>query len=104
MVTAGIELDKYDEALELIKIQVEDMKKGNFTDEDVRDAKVFLENIFTSCLDDEMTMIELSISQFVLGINDTIEEMIENIKKVTKKDIVEVANKLRPVVNYYLTK
>lgn len=104
LVTAGIELDKYDKALELIKIQVEDMKKGNFTDEDVRDAKVFLENIFTSCLDDEMTMIELSISQFVLGINDTIEEMIENIKKVTKKDIVEVANKLRPVVNYYLTK
>lgn len=104
LVTAGIELDKYDKALELIKIQVDDMKKGNFTDEDVRDAKVFLENIFNSCLDDEMTMIELSIGQFILGINDTIEEMIENIKKVTKEDIVEVANKLRPVVNYYLTK
>lgn len=102
MITAGIELDKYDKALELIEIQVNDMKQGNFSDEDLKDAKVFLENLFNTCEDDQMTMVELSIGQFVLGIDDTVEEMIENFKKVTREDVIEMANKLKLVVNYYL--
>ena len=104
LVTAGIELDKHDKALELIEIQVDDMKKGNFTDEDLKDAKVFLENLFTSCLDDQTTMIELSIGQFIAGIPDDVEQMVEKIKNVSRDDVVEVANKLTLVTNYYLAK
>lgn len=102
LVSAGIELDKYEKALGLIKVQVEDMKRGNFSDEDIKDAKVFLENLFKSVLDDETAMIEFSIGNFVLGIKDSIYEIIENVKKISREDIVEVANKLRLVTNYYL--
>lgn len=104
LITAGIELDKYEQALELTKVQINDMKIGNFSDEDIKDAKVFLGNLFTSCLDDQTTMIELSIGQFVLGDEDSVPEMIENIKKVTREDIIEVANSLRLAIDYYLTK
>lgn len=104
LISAGIEADKYEKAVELTLKQVEDMKQGNFTEEDVKDAKVFLENLFTSCLDDQTTMIELSMGQFVLGVNDTIEEMVANIEQVSKEDVVEVANQLNLVTKYYLTK
>lgn len=102
LLSAGIELDKYDKALELIEIQVDDMKKGNFSDEDIKDAKVFLKNMFNSVKDDQMTMIELSLGNFVLNYNITMDEMIDSFEKVTKKDIIEVANKVRLVTNYYL--
>lgn len=104
MISAGIESGKYEKALELTKIQVDDMKKGNFTDDDIIDAKVFLENLFTSCLDDQTTMIELGIGQFVAGVNDNIEEMIDNIKKVSKEEIIQIANEIKLEMVYYLTK
>lgn len=102
-VTAGIELDKYEKALQLIKIQVDDMKKGNFTDEDIVDAKIFLKNLFNSVKDDQITVIELSLGQFILGYDDTIDEMIAGFEKVTREDIIEVANKVNLVTNYWLT-
>ena len=101
-VTAGIELDKYEKALELIKIQVDDMRSGNFTDEDIKDAKVFLKNLFNSIKDDQITLVELSIGNFILGLDATIDEMVTSFEKVTREDIVEVANKVRLVTNYYL--
>ena len=102
-VSAGIELDKYEKALELIKIQVDDMRNGNFSDEDLIDAKVFLKNLFNSVKDDQITVIELSIGQFILGVDDTIDEMIAGFEKVTKEDVIEVANKVNLVTNYWLT-
>ena len=102
-VTAGIELDKYEKASELIKIQVDDMRKGNFSDEDIIDAKVFLKNLFNSIKDDQITIIELSIGQFVLGFDDSIDDLIAGFEKVTREDIIEMANKVNLVTNYWLT-
>ena len=100
---AGIEIDKYEKALETIKIQVEDMKKGKFTDEDIRDAKVFLENIMRSYNDSQDLLIDLSMGQLVMGMDDTIEEMINKINAVTREDILYVANNVKFNTEYFLT-
>ena len=102
LISAGIEADKYDKAVALIKVQVEDMRKGNYTEEDIQDAKVFLENLFMSCLDDQTTLIELNIGQFVAGIEDSVEEMVRKISAVSREEIVNVANSIKPVISYYL--
>ncbi len=39
-IKCGIEIDNYEKTLNLIKEQIEDMKSGNFTDEDIENAKV----------------------------------------------------------------
>lgn len=100
---AGIEIDKYEKALETIKIQVEDMKSGNFTDEDINDAKIFLENIMRSYNDSQDVLIDLSMGQQILGVEDNIDEMIEKIKNVTREDILYVANKVKFNTEYFLT-
>lgn len=39
-IRCGIEIDNYEKTLKLIKEQLEDMKNGNFTDEDIKNAKI----------------------------------------------------------------
>ncbi len=39
-IRCGIEISNYDKTLKLIKEQIEDMKNGNFDDEDIKNAKV----------------------------------------------------------------
>ena len=38
-VNAGIEIENYEKALNLIKEQLQDMKEGNFDDQDIKNAK-----------------------------------------------------------------
>lgn len=103
LVSAGIEIKNYEKALGIIKEQVEDMKKGNFTDEDIKDAKIFIQNIMRSYPDSQDAMIALSLTQTLMNTNDTIEEKIEKIEKVTREDILYVANKVTLDTEYFLT-
>lgn len=85
-----------------IKAQEEDMRKGNFSETDIEDAKVFLTNLYKSYSDDAATLVDLSMGQYLLDMNFDINQIIENIGKVTKEDIVEVANKMSLKVEYFL--
>ncbi len=102
LLSAGIEIDKYEKALELIKVQLQDMNNGNFSEEDIEDAKIVLENAYRSYLDDQTSIINYYMGQQVLGIIETIPEVIDKIKMVTKEDIIRVANKLEMEVIYFL--
>lgn len=39
-IRCGIEIENYEKTMNIIKEQIEDMKKGNFTDEDIQNGKV----------------------------------------------------------------
>ena len=95
-------MNKKEEALNGIKAQEEDMRKGNFSETDIEDAKVFLTNLYKSYSDDAATLVDLSMGQYLLDMNFDINQIIENIGKVTKEDIVEVANKMSLKVEYFL--
>ena len=103
VIYAGIEIDKYEKALITTKKQVEDMKNGDFSDEDIKDAKVFLENIMRSYRDSQDLLIDISMGQNVMGMNDNIEEMIEKINNVTREDILYIANRVKLNTEYFLT-
>lgn len=103
MIFAGIEIDKHDKALSIIEKQVEDMRNGVFSDEDIKDAKVFIENIMRSYADSQDVLIDLSMGQHVMGMKDSVETMIENINNVTREDILYVANRVSLNTKYFLT-
>ena len=103
MVSAGIEIDKYDEAYELILKQVEDIRNGNFTDEELIDAKSYLINNYKSFYDDQSAVINFYMGQRFLNSDSYIEESIEKMKNITAEDVVEIANKLNLQVTYFLT-
>ena len=102
LVSSGIEIANYEKALELIQKQLEDMREGNFTEEDVSDAKIALENAYRSYLDEQTAIINLYMGQQLLGNVEPIPEMIQNIERVTKEEIVRVAEKLELEICYFL--
>lgn len=103
MIFAGIEIDKYDKALATIEKQVEDMRIGEFSDEDIKDAKVFIENIMRSYADSQDILIDLSMGQHVMGMKDSVDTMIQKINSVTREDILYVANNVTLNTKYFLT-
>ena len=103
MVTAGIEIDKYEKALTCIKKEIEDMRIGNITDEEVEDAKANLITAYKSFNDKQASIINLYMAQRFLGCVEDIDTMIEEIKNVTKEDVVEIANRLELEITYFLT-
>lgn len=102
-VFAGIEIDKYEKAITTIEKQVQDMRDGEFSEEDIKDAKVFLKNIMNSYDDSPDVLIDLSMGQWIMGMKDSISEMIEKIESVSREDILYVANKVTLNTKYFLT-
>lgn len=103
LVSAGIEIDKYDEALRLIKEQLESLKNGDFSDDEINDAKVYISNAYRSYLDEQSTIIDLYMGQKLLGISESIPDMIRKVNDVTREEIIDVANRLSLDVTYFLT-
>jgi Zn-dependent M16 (insulinase) family peptidase len=79
--------------LDISKKQVEDMKKGDFSDEDIVNAKKTIISNINSIDDEQDTEIIYFIGQVLSEKNVSLEEYIENVNKVSKEDIVKFADK-----------
>lgn len=102
-VTAGIEIDNYEKALKYINKEIEDMRLGNITDEEMNDSKANLITAYRSFNDRQSSLINFYMGQRILGITDDLDTIIEKIKNVSKEDVVNIAQKLQLEVNYFLT-
>lgn len=104
LIRGGIEIENYQKALDIIKVQIEDMKNGNFTEEDIQNAKKYISNSMNSLQDSSAPMIDYYLSQDLFEENKkTIDEYIEKINSVTKEQILELANNIEIDTIYFLT-
>ena len=101
-VSAGIELDNYELAKECIFKEINDMKIGEITEEEIHDAKVNLTTRFKSFNDSQTALAGWAFGQNLLGGEEDLELVIQKIKAVSKEEIVEVASRLELVLAYYL--
>lgn len=102
IIKAGIEIENYEKAVNLIKNEIEDMKEGNFEEKDVEQAKQFIIHGINSIVEDQETGVNYYISQEFLNTSVTPEEYIEKINNVTKDEIVQIAQKIRINTIYFL--
>jgi predicted Zn-dependent peptidase len=103
-VNAGIENENCLLAKECIFKEIEDMRTGEFTEEEIHDAKVNLVTRFRSFNDSQAAMIGWSVGQKLLGGDEDLDVVIDNINKVSKAQILDVANRLELSMTYFLTK
>ena len=101
-VICGIEISNYEKALNLIKKQLEDMKNGDFTEEEVENAKKAIISSIETIDDEQDTSITYYFGQEMSGNQKSVDEYIERIGKVTKEDIIQVANKVETNTIYFL--
>lgn len=74
LVHCGIDIEKYEKALETIKEQIEDMKKGNFTDKDIEDAKKLIISSVKSISAEQDTEITYDYGQELSNEHTTIKD------------------------------
>lgn len=101
-VRCGIEIDNYKKALDTIKKQLEDMKKGDFTGQDIKNAKKLITESVKSITSEQDTEITYYYGQELSDIFMTIDQYEEKIEAVTKEQITDLANKINVDTIYFL--
>ena len=101
-VNCGIDIPNYQKALEIIKKQIEDMKNGDFTDEEIENAKNGIIASIKTIDDEQDTEITYYFGQELSGTKTRLEEYIENIQKINKADVLEVAKQISINTIYFL--
>lgn len=101
-INCGIEIKNYDKAIEIIKQQIEDMKNGDFTEEEVENAKNGIIASIKTIDDEQDTEITYFFSQELSNSKCNIEQYMNNIKAVTREKVIDIANKVSINTVYFL--
>lgn len=101
-VNCGIEIGNYEKALELAKQQIEDMKKGDFTEEDIQNAKKGIIAAIKTIDDEQDTGITYYFGQELSESNVSMEEYIARIQEVTKEYVTYIAQNVAIDTVYFL--
>ena len=70
------------------------MEKGNFKEEDIESAKVYIKNIIEE-VDDYLGAITDRYFSNLYFDTDSKEKQIESINSITKEDIIKLAKKIK---------
>ena len=101
-INSGIEISNYDKALELIRNQIDEMKQGKFTQEEIENNKKGVIAAIKTIEDEQDTGITYYFGQELSGTNVSEEEYIKKIENITKEDIINIANKVQINTIYFL--
>lgn len=93
IISSGINKENFNKMLILIEKEMADMKNGNFNEEDIDKAKKYYISALDEIEDNPSQIIASYYAIDKLGI-DTLEDRKKKIEKVTKKDIMSLANKI----------
>ena len=102
-IKCGIEIKNFEKATKIIKEQIEDMKNGNFSEEDMAQAKTNIISTIKFIPDEQDTELMYYFSQELSGYQMDEKEYIEKVNAVTKQDVITLANKMQINTIYFLT-
>lgn len=101
-IRCGIEIENYKKALDTIKVQLEDIKSGNFTEEDLNNSKKLITESIRGISSEQDTEITYYYGQELSGKLVSLEEYVKKIEEVTKKDVEGIANEIKIDTIYFL--
>lgn len=101
-IRCGIEVDNYQKAVDIINKQLEDMKKGAFSEEDISNAKNFIIETIQGITDEQDTEISYYLGQELSGHHVDFEGYEKAIQNVTKQDVMNLANQITTEMIYFL--
>lgn len=102
LIKAGIEIANYDRAVKIIKKQLELLKEGEITEEEISAAKEILTSSLLGIKDEQEVELFYKFRNDINGNNETIEKRIENINNIRKEDLEKLAQSLRIKTIYFL--
>ncbi len=103
MVMSGIDHNHYDQAVSIIKEQMQAMKQGDFTDQELEQTKAVIKNQLLETIDTSRGMIEILYHNVVSHTNIALSEWLEQMDKTNREQIIKVAEKIELDTIYFLT-
>lgn len=100
--SAGIDFDRFDEAKEEMLHQLDEIRSGNITDEEMAYARKGICSDLASMQDSQSAMESYTISNILDGWIVSPEEYIQLIQEVTKEDVIAIANSVVCDMIYFL--
>lgn len=101
-VQSGVETENIQKALEAIRHELDEVRTGNFTDEDIKAAKLSLKDSYSSVSDSVMTINSWFTSQCLAGEFLAPEDYISMIENVSREEIIVAANMVTEDTVYIL--
>ncbi|WP_338786591.1 EF-P 5-aminopentanol modification-associated protein YfmF [Metabacillus sp. FJAT-53654] len=102
MVMSGIEVQNYDQAVTIIREQMAAMKSGDFTDQEFEQTKAVIRNQLLETIDTAYGLVEIVYHNVIAQKNRSFDEYLQGIEKVSKEDVVRVADKVELDTIYFL--
>ncbi|RSL33224.1 insulinase family protein [Salibacterium salarium] len=102
LVMAGIEVENYNKAVDIIKEQLEDIKQGNIAEEDVEQTKGMVKNQLLETADNARGLIELYYQGINANHQRSLEDWLTAVDAVTKEDVVNCAATVNLDTIYFL--
>ena len=90
-VSSGIEVKNYDLTRSAIIEQLEQIKRGSISDDELYFAKRSIQNSYKQLYDSPLDLQAFYSSRMIFGISDTLEDSRIKLDHVTKESIIELA-------------
>ena len=102
MVDSGVERNNIDKAKAEILTQLEEIKNGNISDNEIECSLMALDNAVLQITDSPSGYISWFFDRFIDGKFITPEEYFQEFRSVTKERIIKAANSLKPDCVYLM--
>ena len=102
IIMSGVEAENRTKAEDIMLAQVEDMKKGNISDEDIQSSIKTLETGMKSLQDGQGAIVDFYLSQNLIKSSDDFDTLIEKFKNVKIDHVVKVAQNIELDTIYFL--
>lgn len=100
---AGIDRANRTKNIALINRQILDLKRGNFTDDELEQTKKMLKNSILLAQDRQNTLIERAYMSAVLGKKFlSLEAWLESLENVRKNEVIKAAQQLKLQAIYFM--
>jgi predicted Zn-dependent peptidase len=102
LISSGIEFHNYDKTVELVGKEIEEMRKGSFTTEDIESAKNSIITSIRSMTDTPGMLADFYYTQSISNNPDSLDEIIDKVRKVNKEAIVASSKGIELDTVYFL--
>ena len=104
LIDGGIDFDNFERTIEIIRCKIDEMKKGDFTKEDMDIAKKSIKTSMKSINDSIFLISEFFFSQVLTDDERSLEEILGDINRVTEEEIIQASNNINLDTIYFLKK
>ena len=102
VISSGIEFQNYETAREEILRQLELCCQGDITEEELESARTYLLSSLKTGMDSPARLDDYSLGQVILGTEGTMEDLAEQLRAVTKTQVIEAARRVGLDTVYFL--